>query len=115
MILCKLINVLQLHTKVLGIQNNGPQVHNHTNLMNSRRDIIPFYPPTDKVTLLYHNNIVDIEAHHIQRNHTFNIRVYDQILLSFVLATKLKTEAILTVSTRKRKSDEKDVRINNLP
>ena len=83
--------------------------------MDSKRDIIPLFPATDKVTLLDHNNIVDIEAHHIQCNHAFNIRVYDQILLSFVLAIKLKTEAIITFSTRKRKSDEKDVRINNLP
>ena len=72
---------------------------------------MPLYPATGQVTLLDHNNIVDVEAHHIQRNHTFNIRVYNKILLSFVLAIKLKTEAIITVSTRKRKSDEKDVRI----
>jgi len=79
--------------------------------MDSKRDIIPLYPATDKVTLLDYKNIVDVEAHHIQRNHTFNIRVYNKILLSFILAIKLKTEAIIAVSTRKRESDEKDVRI----
>lgn len=106
-----LINVLQLHIKIPCIQNNVPQVRHRTNLMDSRRDILPLYPATDKVTLIDYNNIVDIEAHHTQINHTLNIRVYNKILLSFVLAIKLKTEAIITVSTRKRESDEKDVRI----